>query len=139
MSRELQRRVEMAKEEYLCELLKQLTPEHMEAYKALFSAPVPSKDIEAAIGLLERTIKGSPIYSASEEYLAGDITLKNDGESEATERCCFCRERTNWWTRGVPCCRSCATHAQLCDVPNKATWLRRERIATNDPYWKRRS
>lgn len=53
------------------------------------------------------------------------------------ERCCFCRGRTPFWTKldtrkpgeQVACCEGCANHASHEDVPAKAVWCRRERIA----------
>lgn len=55
----------------------------------------------------------------------------------STERCCFCREPTRYWTdlpnrsagQQVACCRSCACAANAADVPTKSAWFRREEIA----------
>jgi hypothetical protein len=51
--------------------------------------------------------------------------------------CCFCRHRTGMWTdlpdrepgEQVACCDSCASRAEPEDVPTKAEWFRREKIA----------
>jgi len=56
------------------------------------------------------------------------------------ERCCFCRTPTPIWTdlpnrtpgEQVACCDRCAKRAHPQDVPTKAVWCRRERIATPD-------
>lgn len=48
------------------------------------------------------------------------------------ERCCFCREHTRYWVvnMDVACCQRCARYADPDDVPAKAVWCQRERIAT---------
>lgn len=47
------------------------------------------------------------------------------------EKCCFCRNLTSFWCKekDVACCERCARFAKLEDVPSKAEWCRRERIA----------
>lgn len=47
------------------------------------------------------------------------------------ENCCFCRKPTPFWytPNDVACCPACAEFADAQDVPTKAVWLRRERIA----------
>lgn len=60
------------------------------------------------------------------------------------ERCVFCRERTDFWTKlnrpdlngyatEVACCQDCARNAQPEEVPTKMQWLARERIADHLP------
>lgn len=53
------------------------------------------------------------------------------GESPVFENCCFCRTPTGFWflPKDVAVCFTCAETAELEDVPDKATWLRREQIA----------
>ena len=53
------------------------------------------------------------------------------GYVDDRERCCFCRERTEFWfvKKDVACCTSCAAFADESDVPDKSTWIRRETIA----------
>lgn len=50
------------------------------------------------------------------------------------ERCCFCREHTQFWyvPKDVAVCKACALKANQEDVPDKKHWLRRERIADRD-------
>jgi len=48
------------------------------------------------------------------------------------EACCFCRERTTYWTdvlqrteeQQVPCCIECSETFRQKDVPSKQYWLR---------------
>ena len=58
------------------------------------------------------------------------LTLAPDGV--AVERCCFCREKTRWRfaPKDVAVCMQCADVAMIKDVPSKADWLRREKIAS---------
>jgi len=54
------------------------------------------------------------------------------GAGPPYERCCFCRKPTNTWykPKDVAVCPTCAGRANPVDVPSKAEWCRRERIAT---------
>jgi hypothetical protein len=57
--------------------------------------------------------------------------------SDVKELCCFCRKPTSFWYtpegqdpgKAVACCPDCACRAEPQDVPDKKTWIRRERIA----------
>lgn len=75
------------------------------------------------------------------------IPIHQEPDDELTrntdqENCCFCRAPTPWWTslpnrRGqlqVACCPSCAARGEPVDVPTKAVWFRRERIAHRPSY-----
>ncbi len=57
--------------------------------------------------------------------------VQNSEPHSVKERCCFCRRPTDYWyeAKDVAVCRSCAPHAEGCDVPTKAVWMRREIIA----------
>jgi len=49
---------------------------------------------------------------------------------EPIENCCFCRrETTFWYQKQIACCKDCASRANKEDMPTKAQWIRRERIA----------
>lgn len=62
-----------------------------------------------------------------------DVQLRKQEQ----ECCCFCREKTRWWTdmperkpgEQVACCPKCAKVATPEDLPTKEAWCRRERIA----------
>jgi len=62
---------------------------------------------------------------------------KEPDDEPPFERCCFCRKPTPFWTQlenrtpgqQVACCEACASRAHVQDVPTKAVWCRRERIA----------
>jgi len=53
------------------------------------------------------------------------------------ERCCFCRERTKFWTslpgrkpgEQVACCKHCASRGEPHECLTKDDWCRRESIA----------
>lgn len=59
------------------------------------------------------------------------VKVHKEGEScWPLELCCFCRTQTKFWTKtDVACCEKCAARADEGDVPSKAVWFRRERIA----------
>jgi len=69
-----------------------------------------------------------PIHQEKDDELTRNTDL---------EKCCFCRDRTPWWTslpsrRGgqqVACCPTCASRGDPKDVPSKTDWCRREQIA----------
>lgn len=48
------------------------------------------------------------------------------------ERCAICRVPTRTWyvPKDVAVCEKCAKQANADDIPDKKTWLRRERIAS---------
>jgi hypothetical protein len=60
-----------------------------------------------------------------------------DPDEDIHERCCFCRNPTAYWSalqdrkpeKQVALCPHCASRANPDDLPSKATWCRRERIA----------
>ncbi len=63
------------------------------------------------------------------------------GPEPPYERCCFCRASTPYWIAvlDVACCQPCARRAHITDVPTKAEWMQRERIANHairDESWR---
>lgn len=64
------------------------------------------------------------------------VMIEVKREPEQPEQCCFCREPTPFWftENDVACCQRCAKFANAKDVPTKAVWLRRERIAGGMVY-----
>lgn len=64
------------------------------------------------------------------------IQIHHDGSSDQDlrERCWFCRRMTPFWATNfdIAVCEQCAGRAYPDDLPNKAQWLRRERIAEPD-------
>ena len=63
------------------------------------------------------------------------VFVPEKSEQWEEEPCCFCREPTSFWVRlpdmkeSVACCEECGERAHPDDVPSKALWFRRERIA----------
>lgn len=64
------------------------------------------------------------------------IPTRKEPDSEPPfERCCFCRERTTFWTdlsdrkpgEQVACCPGCACCREPSEVPTKAAWFEKER------------
>jgi len=73
------------------------------------------------------------------------IEIEREPESLSvcgSEKCCICRKQTPFWTmledrtpgQQVAICEKCARHAEPSDIPTKAVWLRRERIAEHNPH-----
>lgn len=66
------------------------------------------------------------------------ISIIRSPDDDISERCCFCRTSTPFWTDragvgrigrdDVACCESCARRAHPGDIPSKAVWFRRESI-----------
>lgn len=54
---EAMKTVEAFKQSLLEEMLMKITPEQREFFHRIFPSGVPSKDMESAYGLIERTIK----------------------------------------------------------------------------------
>lgn len=58
-----------------------------------------------------------------------------DPEEPIKERCCFCLERTSYWTNlsgrnegaQVACCPKCAKTHDAKEVPTKKEWMEKER------------
>lgn len=69
-----------------------------------------------------------------------NITSESPWNRKESDRCCFCRERTDKWyePKDVACCDKCAIHANEYDFPSKREWLRREAIADGKTSYYRR-
>lgn len=53
--------------------------------------------------------------------------IKEPGGMEGLERCCFCRDRTPYWTKkDVAICLSCAKIHVESEVPSKREWCDKE-------------
>lgn len=63
-----------------------------------------------------------------------DVEHDDSTVADPAERCCFCRVKTRFWytPNDVACCPDCAHRAKPEDVPDKKTWMRRERIAEGE-------
>lgn len=65
-----------------------------------------------------------------------DIPIEREPDNDPPlERCCFCRNRTKYWTvlasrkpgEQVACCESCAKEHKPSEVPTKHAWCEKER------------